>query len=278
MARIRQIKPVFFIDDDLALCSRDARFFFVGLWVLADRAGRLEDRPARMKAQVFPYDADITTREVEGFLDELSDGQFITRYVANGKRLIQIRSFEKHQHCHLKEPKSQLPAPEELPTEHRTSTVQAPDKHRSDPSASGYMDNGFLGVGERLLGNGSKNGVNPLAVSEKSAPARQAGDFVLSQELRETAQKFAPSIDLDLEAEKFRNFYGRNGKTFEDLPKAWFNWVARAVEFEQRARSPGPARRESVEEHNRRVFAELEAMDETAIRVMQGLDPDRGST
>jgi hypothetical protein len=288
VARIRQIKPVFFIDDELAVCSRDARFFFVGLWVLADRAGRLEDRPARMKAQIFPYDADIGFEEVNGFLDELKDGQFITRYVVNGKRLIQIRSFEKHQHCHLREPNSQLPPPEELPTEHQTSTVQAPDKpgastvqapdkHRSGPSASGVLsiDNGILRVGERLLGNGSKSGVNPLAVSEKSAPARPAGDFVLTHELRETAHKFAPTIDLDAEAEKFRNFYGRNGKTFTDLPKAWFNWVARAVEFEQRARSPGPIYRESIAERNARVFAEVQAED--AARAKQAEQRGRGS-
>src|SRR5262245_36759940 len=101
MARIRQIKPVFFIDDDLALCSRDARFFFVGLWVLADRAGRLEDRPARMKAQIFPYDSDISIREIEGYLDELVKHCFIVRYQVSGKKLIWIRTFIKHQHCHI---------------------------------------------------------------------------------------------------------------------------------------------------------------------------------
>jgi hypothetical protein len=291
--RIRQIKPVFFIDDDLACCSRDARFFFVGLWVLADRAGRLEDRPARMKAQIFPYDADITIQEVEGFLGELSNGQFITRYIVNGKRLIQIRTFDKHQHCHHREPDSQLPPPEELPTEHCISLGQArgepeakpgqePDEPRSSPtasgewvSASGYIYNGILRVGERLLGNGSKSGVNPLTVSEKSAPARPAGDFVLTQELRETAQKFAPTIDLDAEAEKFRNFYGRNGKIFADLPKAWFNWIARAVEFEQRARSPGPSYRESIAERNARVFAEVQAED--AAKAKQAEQGGRGS-
>lgn len=59
MARIRQIKPEFYLDDELALCSRDARLLFPGLWMLADRAGRLENRPAKIKAQVFPYDNDV---------------------------------------------------------------------------------------------------------------------------------------------------------------------------------------------------------------------------
>jgi len=51
MPRIRQIKPEFYLDDELAQCSRDARLLFPGLWILADRAGRLECRPAKIKAQ-----------------------------------------------------------------------------------------------------------------------------------------------------------------------------------------------------------------------------------
>jgi len=131
----------------------------------------------------------------------------------------------------------------------------------------------------------AQSGVNPRERAkpqalEKSTLSHRAGDFVLTNELREQVRDLtdlAPTIDLEAEAEKFRNYYGRDATTFRNLPKAWRNWVTRAVEFEKRARSPGP-RRESVEEHNRRVFAELEDMDETAIRVMQGLDPDRGST
>lgn len=50
MPRIRQVKPEFYLDDELAQCSRDARLLFPGLWILADRAGRLENRPAKIKA------------------------------------------------------------------------------------------------------------------------------------------------------------------------------------------------------------------------------------
>src|SRR4030095_12649862 len=164
--RIRQIKPEFFLDDELALsCCRDARFLFAGLWVLADRAGRLKDRPARIKAQVFPCDEDMTPYLIERLLRELTGGDFIRRYEVNGKRLIQIRTFEKHQHCHVNEPPSQLPPPEELPTENRTSTVQAsykhgastvqePDEHRSSPAASGVLsiNNGFLSTASGVIG------------------------------------------------------------------------------------------------------------------------------
>ena len=59
MPRIGQIKPEFYLDAELAQCSREARLLFPGLWILADRAGRLKNRPAKIKAQIFPYDSDI---------------------------------------------------------------------------------------------------------------------------------------------------------------------------------------------------------------------------
>lgn len=56
MARTRSIKPSFFSNDILAECEPMARLLFAGLWTLADRDGRLEYRPRRIKGALFPYD------------------------------------------------------------------------------------------------------------------------------------------------------------------------------------------------------------------------------
>lgn len=56
MARARNIKPGFFANEDLAECEPLARLLFAGLWCLADREGRLEDRPKRIRAELLPYD------------------------------------------------------------------------------------------------------------------------------------------------------------------------------------------------------------------------------
>jgi hypothetical protein len=55
VARSRNIKPGFFLNDELAECEPLARILFAGLWCIADREGRLEDRPKRIKAEVLPY-------------------------------------------------------------------------------------------------------------------------------------------------------------------------------------------------------------------------------
>lgn len=130
MARIRNIKPEFWDDEDLArACCRDARLLFIGLWNQADKAGRLENRPARLKVRLFPYDKDVTDTSIADWLDELERGKFIVRYEMAGKALIQIRTFIKHQHLSKHEAESSLPAPSLSHTsiapvldEHLTST------------------------------------------------------------------------------------------------------------------------------------------------------------
>ena len=116
MSRARNIKPSFFTNDVLAECEPLARLLFAGMWTIADREGRLEDRPKKIKAEVLPYDscdADI-------LLNQLNVNGFILRYEANGTKYIQILKFSKHQNAHIKEAASIIPAPDE----HHTSTVQ----------------------------------------------------------------------------------------------------------------------------------------------------------
>jgi hypothetical protein len=128
MARSRNIKPGFFKNEALAECSPLARLLFAGLWCLADRVGRLEDRPKRIRAELLPYDDG----SVDNMLDELHRAGFILRYQHGEQRFIQVLNFAKHQHPHVREPESEIPAPDM----HQTSTVQEPDAHQSGPADS----------------------------------------------------------------------------------------------------------------------------------------------
>lgn len=110
MARIRSIKPPFFTNEKIADLPPLVRILFIGLWTEADREGRLEDRPRRLKTAILPYDAI----DVNGALDQLADADFIERYEADGQRCIQITKFLKHQRPHHKEPPSELPPPPDL--------------------------------------------------------------------------------------------------------------------------------------------------------------------
>lgn len=109
MPRARNIKPGFFMNEDLAECDLPARLLFVGLWCLADREGRLEDRPKRIGAFVFPYEK----YDVDTLLSQLQEHGFILRYEVDGGKYIQVVNFGKHQNPHPKEAASVIPTPKQ---------------------------------------------------------------------------------------------------------------------------------------------------------------------
>ncbi|MFU1946054.1 hypothetical protein ACLQ81_17000 [Bordetella avium] len=137
MARARNIKPSFFANDDLADINPLGRLLFIGLWTMADREGRLEDRPRRIKAEVLPYD----DCDVDSLLQDLSKHGFILRYEVGGDRFIQVPNFTKHQNPHIKESASQIPAP----VQHCASTMQEQCEKHPEPEPAGLIpDSGFL--------------------------------------------------------------------------------------------------------------------------------------
>lgn len=105
MARSRNIKPAFFKNEALAEVGCDTRLLFIGLWTLADREGRAEDRPKRIRAEIFPFDGF----DVESMLTELQRLGFLTRYEVDGNKYIQITNFVKHQDPHYREKASEIP-------------------------------------------------------------------------------------------------------------------------------------------------------------------------
>ena len=108
MARSRNIKPGFFVNDRLAECEPLARLMFIGLWTIADREGRLDYRPKKIKVETLPYD----DCDAEKLLGQLEKAGFIVVYESQGIKYIQILNFNKHQNPHQKEQASTIPAPD----------------------------------------------------------------------------------------------------------------------------------------------------------------------
>lgn len=113
MARVRIIEPGFFLNERLASLPPHARLLFVGLWQIADREGRLEDRPRRIKAEIFPWE-DVAVDDLlwalasrEGLRPK--EEPFVIRYEVDGLPLLAIPNFLRHQKPHPREVKSDLP-------------------------------------------------------------------------------------------------------------------------------------------------------------------------
>ncbi len=103
--RSRELKPGFFKNEILASLLPHARLLFQGLWCIADKEGRLEDRPQRIRAELFPYE-DV---DVAQLLTSLHERGFIERYRVSGNAYIQVVAFRVHQHPHPREMESVIP-------------------------------------------------------------------------------------------------------------------------------------------------------------------------
>ncbi len=134
--RARNIKPGIFDNETLGTADPLITILFAGLWCIADREGRLEDRPVRIRAKIFPYRSGA---DVEVMLAFLHQNGFVVRYSIGGQNLIQIAKWHKHQAPHHKEAGSALPPPS---LDHAQAKL--------DPSMSHTSGN-----------NGVKNNVNP---------------------------------------------------------------------------------------------------------------------
>lgn len=108
MARTRLLHPEFFRHEEIASLDPWARLLFQGLWTVADKEGRLEDRPRRIKADLFPYD-DV---DVDELLDVLVGRGFLVAYEAGGRGFLCVPSFIRWQNPHPKEKPSEIPGPE----------------------------------------------------------------------------------------------------------------------------------------------------------------------
>jgi len=175
VARIRTIKPEFFLHDRLAELSPLHRLLFVGLWTQADRDGRLKDRPRRIKVAVLPYD----DADVDAMLDDLHRGGFLVRYAVDGDQFIEITGFSKHQSVNVKEPKSTIPPPPSTPehvparVEHHAGTVPAPDEH---------------------VGKGREGKGKDLSSSGDDVSAAEFGPDELAEVWNETAPPECPRV------------------------------------------------------------------------------------
>ena len=177
MARIRYLKPKFFQNENLADLSFAHRLCYAGLWTQAERPGRLEDRPRRLKAAIFPYD-DV---DVDALLADLARAGFIRRYVAGGVHCLDIPTMAIHQRFRKDEPESALPpweSRDEIGLESAPPQPEPPGPVPDGtgevpgpvPSASGSVTHQRIGIGigtGRRTKNGAAGAARPV---EKPGP------------------------------------------------------------------------------------------------------------
>lgn len=226
MARARNIKPGLFRNEVLGVADPLFTLLFEGLWLLADREGRLEDRPLRIKGDVFPY----RNVDVDPMLAWLEQNAFIRRYVVAGKRYILILEFVRHQNPHKNEPESEIPPPSDCAgsqadvvgtdSEEIGTTSEKLGSARADSLIPDSLipDSGFTAVP-----------ASPAKVSRRKSRTELPKEFAPNESGVQAARD--AGLDLESEVRGFRNWHEAQGSTFADWQAAWRTWVGKAVEF-----------------------------------------------
>lgn len=158
MARSRNIKPGFFTNDELAECSPHARLLFAGLWTIADKEGRLDDRPKKVKALVLPFD----NVDCDELLQQLHDRKFIQRYQVQDGAYIQITNWKKHQNPHCKEALSEIPEYCEADTKQEEEQVKEDESTVQVQCNSGANEHQVIDKPEAQLEHGASTVQEPV--------------------------------------------------------------------------------------------------------------------
>lgn len=94
-----------------SLTAEEERFFY-RLIVVCDDYGRMDARPAILRAKCFPLKIDlIKNRDIEKWLMALEAQNIIKIYKVDGKNYLQMTTWEVHQQVRAK--RSKFPSPED---------------------------------------------------------------------------------------------------------------------------------------------------------------------
>lgn len=182
MARIRTVKPEFWVSEQVAECSSSARLTFIGLWNFCDDQGVHPAKPKTLKAELYPMD-DITASEVETWVGELLRAGLLAEFTASedGERYWQVTGWNKHQKIDRPSCKHPAPPPPDSTSSRRAMLVESSTSPRGT-LVEGHPPEwkGKEGSGEKKR---AKSRADPAQVSTEvlqaaGFDAKTAADFL----------------------------------------------------------------------------------------------------
>lgn len=230
MPRARNIKPALFKNERLGEADPLLTILFIGLWTLADKRGRLECRPKRIKVEIFPYRDDL---DINRYLTELSRLGFIQLYSDQKVPLIQIINFEKHQHPHHTEKESEYPAPENSFSNIK-DLLDSEMITGNEPLNNGYAPSDSSNTDSSNTESGMRENSRPSRAKKRAT--RLPDEWALPDEWELWTRERYPAITykiLEREELKFHNYWtNRTDKNSAKLDwfKTWQNWMIKTME------------------------------------------------
>ena len=242
MARARNIKPSFFTNEILGTLDPFVGLTFAGLWCLADKDGILQDRPVKIKGELFPHRDGL---DVNGYLTVLHLHKFIVRYVVDNSRYIKVLAFNEHQHPHHTEKAKGYPQPPaevlaELDLFGEQPLTRIVNGYGTEFARRSPSDSGFL-IPE--------NGECSSPVVDKSTPVDNFQPPPISDEFREVL------------------------KTRPDLPDPGATWLNFQAQYPQIEQTLARWRKWVATEHGPSKFSTVVDIAKTTVPAPPGRDP-----
>lgn len=119
----RIIKESICTSDTIDQLSWFEEVFFCRLLVNCDDYGRMDARPAILKARLFPLKS-VTEKQISDALYKLSTVGIVTVYEHDGRPYLQLVTWDKHQQIRAK--KSKYPAPDEACNQMISNDIKCP--------------------------------------------------------------------------------------------------------------------------------------------------------
>jgi len=199
MARIRTIKPEFWVDDRMVDLQPVIRLLFIGLWNFVDDWGLIEFKPKRIKMQVFPAD----NWDVAPMLDDLISAERLRVVDSDQGPLLYVVNWTRHQVVNRPRDSRFTGLPADI-------SVSAHGAVTVDPVLKGKEGKGKEGNGR-----------------ETTIPT----DFPITDALRDWSKETVPSVNITLEHDAFCDYWSvgaGTGKTKKSWDLTWKSWMRTA--------------------------------------------------
>lgn len=239
MARIRTIKPEFWVDDVMVELSFAERLLFIGLWNFADDDGYIENKPKRIKMQIFPADNIL----IEDSLSALVNAGRVEIVQSDQGELLRITNWERHQSISRKT-KTRF-------TGIAGNTVEN-EAHSRSPH--GVLTESSVNSTESSLTEkekerekekevNSETKVSSLSEKTKNRGTRIEKDFTPSPDTLTWAKENLTGFDYRTEHDNFIDYWtatpGARG-TKLDWDATWRTWMRRASQQAPRSQLRSP--------------------------------------
>lgn len=230
MSRIRYLKPSFFLDEDISELPHWIRLLYQGLWVIADKEGILEDRPKRIKAEIFPYEsADIENGLAALASLKRNKRPFIVRYEVDGEKYIQILKWRDHQKPHHTEKESVFPP---------APPFKDKDKDKDKPAQSELEVKEPLNNGEITVKDSKSfadKHFEELWVRYPNKDGKKAAfiHFRSSVKTEQDLSDIRKALENYLQSERVKKGFIKNGATWFNNWRDWIDYKPLGNEIKQ---------------------------------------------